>query len=367
MRPQSFLWKTAGFTILEMTIVLAASALLGMAVWKFLPVIRKTSEVSTSIALREAQAALEGFILRENRLPCPDTSGNGLENCTGDSVGKLPEKTLGISLPHPLRYGVFRNPSALTEKDADLSSLKNRYIPTLPPGAASSRTNGLDFCLAVRNAIQSPTTSLVAGDVPIAYAIADAGANTQFDGDNTLPNRFASPDAARTASYDDAVLATGLTELSGRLNCPKALGDAQGVVRAAYAAYDNDRNAEMLKSFCSFNYSVQEGNVKMATTNALIAASDLFNAGATGVTSIAVAMATLGASLAGPSIGAVLGIIGSAGALAAMIGKQVMALLAKDKAEQKKKAADNYRTKMLIQRSNALAEALKVDQKGLTP
>ncbi|MBP9217996.1 MAG: hypothetical protein KBF29_04060 [Sterolibacterium sp.] len=115
------------------------------------------------------------------------------------------------------------------------------------------------------------------------------------------------------------------------------------------------------------NYSVQVTNVDLATTNALIAASDLYNAGATGVTAIALAVVTLGASLVGPTLGAVLGIIGSAGALAGAIAKQVMALLAKDKADLQKKSAENYSTKMLIQRSNALSEAMKADQKGLTP
>lgn len=357
----------AGFTLLEMTVVLAISALLGLAAWKFLPVLRLFGTNTPTLALQDAQSALEGFVLREYRLPCPDTTGNGLENCAGDPIGNLPVRTLGISLPHPLRYGVYRNASALPDKDADLATLKDRYIPTLPPGFGVTKTNGLDFCVALRNAATTPSTNLLAGNVPVAYALADPGINGSYDADNALPGKFSAPNNVKTAAYDDLVVAVGLTELSGRLECPKSFGKVQGAASAAYVAYENERNALMYKKFRDFAYVVRQSNTQLATANVVMTSLDVANATATGITAIAVALATEGASVGTTAGGAVLGILGAAAGLTGAAVQLSSAVSAENTAKNQKNAANTYDTKLLIERGNALSRALDTDKKGLTP
>ena len=367
MKSLRLLQRLAGFTLLEMTVVLAISGLLGMAAWKFLPVLRSTTQGDPALTLQDTQAALEGFILREYRLPCPDTSGNGLEDCTsGVIVGRLPTRTLGISLPRPLRYGVYRSANAALAQDADLAVWKNRYLPMLPPGSSSLEKNGLDFCWALRNAIAAPAGSLAAGGIPVAYALADPGANGSFDDANATPTGFAPPNSPMTATYDDRVMTAGLGELSGRLDCPQRLGAVQGATRASFAAYDIDRNAQMYRRFRDFGYDVAKTNTAIAASNSALATADLAIAYDTGITTIAAALITKGtASTELAASTAVL--IASTAALVAAGVKLASAIVAENTAYNKAQAAATTRIDTLLQSAQALTQALAADRKGLTP
>lgn len=105
-----------GFTLLEMAIVLivftiAASWLLATAAGRK----QHTDFRATEVALEESKTALYGFALANNRLPCPDTNNNGLEDCTTSAVqfGTCPYKNLGIECRdgyrQRLRYAVDGN------------------------------------------------------------------------------------------------------------------------------------------------------------------------------------------------------------------------------------------------------------------
>lgn len=357
-----------GFSLVEMAVVLAITGILGLAAWKLAPALRPVAEGDTAQrSLMEAQQALEGFIVRAYRLPCPDTDDDGLENCgtTTNSVGKLPWRTLGLSTGQNLRYGVYRNSNAAAANDADLAVLKDRYIPSLPPGTTSTVSNGLDFCWALRNAAATPA-GLKAGGVPVAYALAHPGRNGQFEKANATPGDFELAAEPASASYDDRVLTAGLPELSGRLSCPQLLGAAQGAARSAYAAYDLDRNAEMYQNFRGFAVIVAKNNVEFSGYTLVLAVNDVATTVATSATTIAIAAVTKGVTTPIIAVNA-LAIAAAVAALYAATAGVAAAELGKASATARKDAADNNRTHTLLTLSDSLSAAKNADSKGLTP
>lgn len=360
-------WFARGFSLIEMTVVLAITGALGLAAWKLLPALRPAAEGNrTQLILSEARQAVEGYVLRAHRLPCPDTDGDGLENCTATSVvGSLPYRTLGLSSSQALRYGVYRNANLMTAQDADLAVVKDRLIPLLPPTGFSMEQNGLDFCWGLRNAAAAPS-GLVAGSVPVAYAIAHSGADGVFNGANATATGFEAPGQPLSSAYDDQVVATGLSELSGRLACPARLGEVQGAARAAYSAYDIDRSAGMYQEFRTFAVPVREANVALAATNLALSILDVANATATGITSVALTGVTAGVG-AGSIAAAALGIAASAAAMVAATASTVTAGLALDKAKKQKTAAEAFKAKTTILAVEAMTAALAADKRGISP
>jgi prepilin-type N-terminal cleavage/methylation domain-containing protein len=152
--------ENRGFTLLELAVVLLISAVIGLALWKLLPAMRGSANADTPrMTLRAAQDALDGFVLREHRLPCPAamptaaSASNGIEDCSASrQVGSLPYATLGLAASDlfltgtTLRYGVYRNAAATSALDADLALAKPRFDP-LTPVSVRGATNGLDFCV----------------------------------------------------------------------------------------------------------------------------------------------------------------------------------------------------------------------------
>jgi prepilin-type N-terminal cleavage/methylation domain-containing protein len=103
MRPRS----QGGFTLLELTIVLAIVGLLAVGTLKAASALRENAGISeTSKRLDTLVMALQTFLMKNNRLPCPadpniDTN-LGDENCPSNpSVeilrGVIPSRTLGLS------------------------------------------------------------------------------------------------------------------------------------------------------------------------------------------------------------------------------------------------------------------------------
>jgi prepilin-type N-terminal cleavage/methylation domain-containing protein len=268
-----------GFSLIEIAVVLAVAAVIGLAIWKLLPALTSsTNEDTPQAQVLGAQQALEGFILRQNRLPCPASAATGIEDCTGTAAaGQFPYKTVGLSGATTIRYGVYRNPNAaVVTADADLAAAKLRYSPPVAPTPIipAAPISGLDFCVGLKNAIATPAAGTVtSAGVAVAYALVHPGLDGVINVANSTTN-FATGSSARDINYDDRVLTAGLSELFGRVNCPERLGMADGAARAAYAAYDIDRSAEFHERFRQFDVRVQTQLLAVAELNKLIAIAD---------------------------------------------------------------------------------------------
>lgn len=357
--------RSAGFSVVELAVALAVVGVAGLAAWQLLPASRGVAEGDPSqLRLRQAQDAVEGFVLRSARLPCPaPVGGNGGEACGANALGELPWRTLGLQRADvPLRYGVYRTAAA------DLATAVAKFGPNLPPlpvvaGYNASQINGLDFCQVLRVATAAPG-GLTAGGVPVAYAVADAGADRVFN----LPytGSFPLPGAPSTPAFDDRIAATGLGELSARLSCVTRMGEAQAAARSAYAAFDIYRDADMFDRFRQFAYQVRISNTKMATATVSLASLDMLNAIAT--TASAVSLAANSVGVGAPTIaGGVLAIGAAAAALTAASVQLGLAVTAEAKAGKQATDSTAVKARLLAARDAAATAAAQQDTKGLLP
>lgn len=367
--------QTRGYSLVEATVVLALTTVVGWVAWQVQPRMRAVDEAQVGARqMASARAAVEGFALRQHRLPCPDTAvaRTGREDCAaGASVGGLPWRDLGLDagMGRDLRYGVYRVPQASLPADTDLARALARYTPSLPAPYVSNVVNGLDLCWALRIAggRAGQAGALTAGGVEVAYALAHPGADGQFQGLNTTgfdsPLR---PVSASAYAYDDTVVALGLFELAGQLGCARNLGQAQASARSAAAANDMARNAAFQVDFRTFSREVRQTDVAFAAANLGLATLDLVNATATSITAVAIAANSAGVG-AGVVIPAVLAVGATAAALVAATAGTVSAALALVKANKQEAEAIRLRTEANTLLAVSAAEAIANDQKGLRP
>lgn len=117
----------SGFTLVEMAVSLTIIGVLSVMGMHLMKTAGSTSDQqNTKAKIKMAKTYLQLYALKNNRLPCPDTDGDGLEEavCTVQT-GWLPYTTIGISDMSQnkdseltkIRYGVYRGglPLDLTE------------------------------------------------------------------------------------------------------------------------------------------------------------------------------------------------------------------------------------------------------------
>lgn len=238
--------RAGGFSLLELLAVLALLA--GMSttlLYKTLSVSMQVTQHNTESAMASADAQLRQFAAWNGRLPCPDTSGDGVENCgAGMQKGSLPYRTLGLAAigyftgeqgDQALRYGVYRNPTA----NADLGVKAERFKPTNADGTAYDfdNKNALDFCSALDNAaeVSANITNYLHATAPngsssaMAYMLASPGAadadndSVRHDGWNsTSDTGFNAHQTPVSALYDDTTRGRGLAEMYHLLHCSTA-------------------------------------------------------------------------------------------------------------------------------------------------
>lgn len=80
-----------GFSLLELLALLALlTGLVSALLYKTLDVSVQVTQQNTETALAAADEQLRQFAAWNGRLPCPDTTGNGIENCSGGAKGTYP-------------------------------------------------------------------------------------------------------------------------------------------------------------------------------------------------------------------------------------------------------------------------------------
>ena len=254
--------KSKGFTLIELALVLLIIGIVISTAQSFYRDTIKTSEFAKiNSQLESINQALIIFAMKNNRLPCADTDGNGYEssgtgtpNCgTGANfqTGAVPYKTLEMNqmgnaqsqlTKRNIIYGVYRNTNATAANDANLARVLERTGDL--PGSQYYQNN-FDLIKALSNAQDAAknnsfvySTGVVTNEncstfnsSNIAYVLASAGVDDMdndgnaFDGvnknlrlDGSGTNCFASSSKRKNNQYDDVVLVMNFQSLIGRLN-----------------------------------------------------------------------------------------------------------------------------------------------------
>ncbi len=206
-------------------------------------------ETERTALLAAADRAVVNFAAINGYLPCPDTTGSGIQNCAvGVHQGWLPVATLGLDASAPARGVTRLRYIAYRGAGADLTTGVDRFNPArwdfyASPSAGThfgaydpAQISVVDLCRGLILASGDPantTTAHIPGAgaavVNVAYALADGGSDLDGDGNVfDLPvNTLAAPGLdlptrPADANYDDRVVAHGFSDLSNLLNCATA-------------------------------------------------------------------------------------------------------------------------------------------------
>ncbi|MFK5986499.1 MAG: prepilin-type N-terminal cleavage/methylation domain-containing protein [Pseudomonadota bacterium] len=374
-----------GFSLIELSIVMV---IMGTLFISFKPLFtRLTSILSTDKSLQQSNKitySLMGFVINQYRLPCPDSNGDGLENCTTSTqTGLLPYKTLHQGYPflnahkQPLHYAVYRNSSISLITDSDLATNKNRYTPLLPNSVQATNSNGLDFCLALKNAtrnVHSISYPYLGGEqspLNMAFIIVDPGNSDAdnngviFDGKNNTGLGFEKTGKKNNAQYDDRVYAMSFTQLSGKLNCSAKMAVVNGAAREAYVAQDIKELSQYYFDLKAFDVDVNDYMNSQANVAVALLAVDGLLAVANTAISIVAGAESLGAALAA--------IVVPAAAQAALL-ISATTLVSADKSDAtdaiaeaslQKNMAQEQLNKMTVYAETTLSKAKDADAKGL--
>lgn len=369
-----------GFTLLEMTVVMAIIGFIAVLVPRLVSdVATLQSTTKTDAPHAVGELALLGFAVANHRLPCPDLDGDGIEDCsTTARRGKLPYRSLGLPAPllnasgYQFAYAVTRGGGA------DLTALGALFAPALPEDNPTAAVrNGLDFCQALRvlgGASSAPVDEPTSGGTRVPFVVVDPGAGDAdrngdlFDLGNTgAAVAFESADRGRSDNYDDQVHAMSFATLLGRLDCPRHIAAASGATREANAAWDIWRAAVFYEAFREHGLRVRENAKESAdfkyimalyvntVLTAALVANDLAVALSSGSGAAAIAVATINSVIAVAS--AVYGVI------EAIRSRDEAAAALTEAQDQKANASENKaRTRAYFDQS--AVRARRIDERG---
>ena len=233
----------AGFSLLEVAVVLVIATVIGLLLVSLLPLgNRVVSDELVGRELARSQQALLGHLRSHHRLPDADSDGDGHGNPNA-SEGWLPVADLG--LPAALRIA-YRAAPALQ------APMQQTFSPLLPSSIqhqVDGNINGLDLCMQLLQQLRDDDG--VAG-LPLATSIhlvhARNGADLTALPAARLPGM---PGADNTA-----IMAIGPGELATRLSCPDRLARVQGSAQAALAADSALRVSRFNQDYRQFDVEV---------------------------------------------------------------------------------------------------------------
>ena len=374
--------RQEGMTLVELAVVLAVIGVFALLVVQLSArQLADRDRESADRTLGEAHEAVLGFVFAHDRLPCPDTTGDGNENC-GAEVGRLPWRAVGMAARsgNELRYGVYHGAISLstpTPRQSTLTLLGSALVASYLPPVASGR--GLDLCAALRAASLAPDASRLrvrhstGSTAPVAFALAHSmnrdgnGDGNPFDGIHAAADAvFEAPTRALDASYSDRVVAADFDVLWGRLSC------SETVASAAHAHPNHAASAAMLaQSWVDYAtqldilHDVAKAKMASAAAAPLIAAGGAAKSSGDMANKIAQTLISLGTL--GPALitAASLAAISNAAAIVASFGSPIAAGIALAEAERVAGEAQTYLAPAAALRDSIRTNATAVHAAGL--
>lgn len=399
--------RQRGFSLVELSVSLVVMGILGLLLWRWILAAQEPiTAQKIQQQLTEAQAAVEGFVLANHRLPCPAVAAIGTEACGNPAAVALPWRTLGVSSAMGgLHYGVNRGGGAdlavlpaatiapdlnidflsvplatapVTNASATVAITAADEVSTLITAASSRRSqvNGLDWCRVLRTNAANPAAPGIlqagnaANSLPVAYILVHPGQNAQFDGNNALgvggSFKYDLPGREQDEQYDDVARAVGPADLSARLGCVTRLSAAMSAAQAAFAQYDTTRVMQQYWSLRAYDLITSQSALNLAGTRLALAGISLALAVTDTIIYVASALNTegLNAVLVALAIASVVTAGFDLGFAAADVAAAVATLEA-SKAKLDATSAYAAETYQLLAKS--LKQAILFDEKGLNP
>jgi prepilin-type N-terminal cleavage/methylation domain-containing protein len=361
---QNSVQKQAGFTFLELSFVLIILGMIAALMSQVVPAMRRASATAETVRnLTNVEYSLQSFAAIHGRLPCADTTGDGLEDGAGLTcavIGKLPFATLGYSGPlvnadgYDFKYALYNNPGNSTPEGTPLlgSNVTARYLPFVGRGSpvtlqALRRTgtsDRLDFCQGLRAGMDAVfddrylyVETLGGNKKHVPYVLVDPGvgnmdlAGDMFDGLNgssTAKNpQFDHPNRPQSITYDDRVVVAYFDQMWEALGCSSNMataGRAHPNIETTLALLEQS----MVDYHTQLDIAVDAAFADNFSAGAGIAAATagLLTAGASMSTDIASAINTFGVT-SGAAVSAGIAIGLNTAALAVAITNQVFTVL----------------------------------------
>lgn len=340
--------RQRGMTLIEISLTLVILGLITSLLAALVPAIQRLAMVEEAIGdYTEVHDAIAGFALATGRLPCADSDGDGVEDCSA-VTGYLPYVTLGMGGPlrnaigNDYRYGVYSRSDSSIMNDVALTAIQDRWEPTLasglPPATALTaygNLSQLDLCRALGVGRQSSVdtsylnVAATLSNEHVAYVLVDPG-SADLDGDGSLLDglnssglTFEHPTTSASSDYDDEVKVVYFDEMWARMGCSGLLspaGHAHPNVESTLALFrqsfrDYLSQLEITEEMAQADILAQTAAVAMATAG-LASASALIPM------STASALETFGATSPGIAL-SVAAVTANTAALATAVAAEV--------------------------------------------